>query len=320
MTATELILTGPDGANPLGYLCALGTLRTLSNAWPEAKVKMAWKQDGATWRPVLRANADLNDHDALVNTVYDELKKMEGHPAFNFRFQFDEKLRGTLWETTSVEINEYREYSLRAAESTDLQDRRWGDFVVAFGCDAAFNSKGKIYDTPFRFVSGQQSFLETIRTLIMNTDKSHLSEALFGPWMYQDNGRKQQLRWDPAEYRKHALRWQDPNSDKIIPTVRGANRLAIEALPLFPSVPSRARSQTAGFSLRNQRFTWPLWKFFASLETVRSLVCLSELSEDKPARDTLSAMGVVEVYRSTRVSLDPNREESYRNFAAAQPV
>jgi len=34
----SLILTGLDGANPLAYLAALGTLRGLTLAWPERLV------------------------------------------------------------------------------------------------------------------------------------------------------------------------------------------------------------------------------------------------------------------------------------------
>ena len=46
-----LVLTGIDGANPLGFLAALGTLLLLrQGAFPEAR--LAWKRT-ATWQPVL---------------------------------------------------------------------------------------------------------------------------------------------------------------------------------------------------------------------------------------------------------------------------
>lgn len=48
-----LLLRGLDGANPLAFLAALGTLRTLSLAWPDKKVRMNWVLAEGAWRPVL---------------------------------------------------------------------------------------------------------------------------------------------------------------------------------------------------------------------------------------------------------------------------
>jgi hypothetical protein len=321
---TELTLTGPNGSNPLGFLCALGTLRALSNAWPDANVKMAWKQMGAAWRPVLQVDhADLDGKteeevkNLIVKVLFAELQKMEGHPAFNFCYDDEDQ---TAWDTTNVTYTEYRRYCCQATESMRIGDRKWTDFAAAFGCDGAFNTKDKIYDTPFRFLSGNQKFLEVFRAIVSDTTTDHLSEAVFGPWMYQDDGRKKTLRWDPNEYRKHAFRWQDPNSDKIIPTVRGANRLGIEALPLFSTLPVGSRSQTTGFDRRNRQFTWPIWRSFISLRLVQSVLALKDLCSERPDRAQLSRMGIEEVFRSTRTALDNNREEGYRNFTPAKPV
>lgn len=53
--ANGLHLPGLDGANPLGFLAALGTLRALTDAWPNRNVKMAWSQIRGAWRPTLYA-------------------------------------------------------------------------------------------------------------------------------------------------------------------------------------------------------------------------------------------------------------------------
>jgi hypothetical protein len=321
---TEFILTGPNGANPLGFLCALGTLRTLTHACPNADTKMAWTQIGAAWRPVLRTDhasfngkSDAEAKDILVQVLHAEMQKMESHPAFNFRHEDEGH---TLWESTNIDHVEYRRYCVEASNALEAQDTRWVDFAVAFGCDGAFNPKGKIYDTPFRFVSGKQKFLDSIRAIVGDTTAKHLTEALFGPWLYQDDGRKKTLRWDPTEYRKHALRWQDPTSDKIIPTVRGANRLAIEALPLFATMPIGSRSQTSGFDRRGRRFTWPIWQPLMSVKLVQSVLSGNELCSERPDRTLLSKLGICEVFRSTRIALDNSREEGYRNFTPAQPA
>ncbi len=49
-----LLLVGLDGSNPLAFLAALGTLRTLTQAWPERHVSMSWEMSEGAWRPRLR--------------------------------------------------------------------------------------------------------------------------------------------------------------------------------------------------------------------------------------------------------------------------
>ena len=51
-----LLLSGIDGANPLAFLAALGTLRGLTIAWPERDVKLWWDPRDA-WRPRLSIDA-----------------------------------------------------------------------------------------------------------------------------------------------------------------------------------------------------------------------------------------------------------------------
>lgn len=77
----------------------------------------------------------------------------------------------------------------------------------------------------------------------------HLREALFGPWRYENDGLS--MRWDPDDAKEYALRWRDPSIGGVS-SVWGANRLAFEALPLFPTVPTEAGLRTTGF--RRQRF------------------------------------------------------------------
>jgi hypothetical protein len=53
MSAT-LLLYGLDGSNPLAFLAALGTLRSLSLLWPEERVRLAWKIHEGAFRPMLQ--------------------------------------------------------------------------------------------------------------------------------------------------------------------------------------------------------------------------------------------------------------------------
>ncbi|MGA2436333.1 MAG: hypothetical protein ABSG25_13735, partial [Bryobacteraceae bacterium] len=114
-------------------------------------------------------------------------------------------------------------------------------YLTAFGSDVfgSGSKKEQISDTEFRTMSGSgnQHFLKSMRDLAGNTGARHLHRSLLSEWDYGDD--KPSLRWDPAEYRPHALRAEDPSDDPI-QTMRGANRLAVESLPIFPGSRGRA--------------------------------------------------------------------------------
>jgi hypothetical protein len=216
------------------------------------------------------------------------------------------------------------------------RDRAWADFCAAYGTDADA-SDPEIAVTDFHFTSGQQSFMGTLRALAGEpppqsietpgkrkakrssedsgaTTIAHLDHALFEPWSYSDP--RPSLRWDPVDDRRYAYRAFDPTNASVSPilTVRGANRLAIEALPWLPTFPCDGDARTRGFSRRSNRdidFTWPIWDCWLGADTVRSVLGLRELYEDKPRRLELEARGIVEVFRSRRIG------GYYRNFSPA---
>lgn len=47
----SVLLKGIDGANPLGYLAALGVLRLLTLRSSESTIRMKWVQSAGAWRP-----------------------------------------------------------------------------------------------------------------------------------------------------------------------------------------------------------------------------------------------------------------------------
>ena len=306
--STTLVLSGLDGGNPLAFLAAVGTLRTATRAVPSAGWTMCWKTHDGHWSPVLVGGTSLTE-DGLVELLMPALKTMDGDPALCFA------------DDLTVGREQFREVAQAAQRVATLADRHFADFVAAFGCDSlSVPRKDQIQDTALRTMSGagHQHFLKSMRELVENTEPSHLKESLFSPWRYSDP--RPSLRWDPLDDRRHALRWKNPSGDAVR-TVRGANRLAIEALPLLPVAPGEHRLHTTGFSERRGEgdngveFTWPIWDASVDVEVVRSLLGLAEIQEPRPDRDTLVARGVVEVYRSQRITVD-----KYRNFTNAVPV
>ena len=307
-----LVFRGLDGGNPLAFLAAVGTLRTVTRAVPSAEWRLSWAIHDGHWSPMLVGGAGgANDgmtltEDGLVELLVPALTAMDDDPAFSFA------------DDLTVDREQFRRVAYDAYRTATPSDRHFADFITAFGCDGLSDAReDRIQDTALRTMSGagHQHFLKSMRELVTETDADALKRSLFSPWRYTDP--RPSLRWDPVDDRRHALRWKNPSADAV-QTMRGANRLAIEALPLLPTSPGERRLHTTGFSERRGEgvhFTWPIWEAPLAVELVRSLLSLEELQQPRPNRDRLLAIGVVEVYRSERITVD-----KYRNFTAAVPA
>ena len=302
---SEFLLKGLDGANPLGFLAALGTLRTATAAWSTRSVKMRWAQRSGGWRPELEISEVEPDEGAFLERMNAELKKMEGHAALTFASDL------------TLSADAFRRELIAAQGSSTPADHVRAEFLTAFGSDVVSNEDGIISDTAFRTVSGagNQHFLGFMQKLVRETDTGNLRDALFTTWRYRDVGMS--MRWDPADDRRYALRWNEPSGDPVM-TVRGANRLAIEALPLFTTMPVGRRLETTGFTQKRGRgalWSWPIWEVQACLDVVRSLLSMEELQDEVPDRNQLARRGVREVFRCQRIT-----QGKYRNFTPAVPV
>ncbi len=298
-----LLLCGLDGGSLLGFLAALGTLRTVALADPRSDWRMRWVEQEAMWLPEISSRRAIASNE-LVDLLMSALR-LELTPEFDF----DKNL------TVSPERfrNVAREAQCRALKD----DRRYADFLAAFGCEALTTDKREIQNTGFRTMSGvgHQHFLGTMKQLVEKTSASDLRRSLFKRWTYPD--RRLGLRWDPHEDRRYALRWANPSGSDGVPTMRGANRLAIESLPLYPTVPMGSCLKTTGFTQEDGTvwFSWPLWGCSIGIDLVRSLLALSGIQRLEPDRPKLHARGVVEIYRSRRTT-----NGRYRNFSSARPA
>lgn len=285
---TGITLSGLDGSNPLAFLAALGAFRLLASRL--ASVRLHWRIDG-NWQPVLSGFPD-----GFQNSICRMILDSPAVPAPDISLALGKNL------TVSATIYE----AFAQSTSTDLQQgkRLLADFVSAFGSEACTQEKkDRIQYTSFCFItgSGHQDFIETAATLLRDVKEDHIREALFGPWRYEKG---LSMRWDPADAREYALRWNDPGPEGV-KAVWGANRLAMEALPLFPVYPNGKELLTTGFRKSKpwDEFTWPVWTMPVSCDTVRSLVALQQLQEPIPDRTELTVMGIAEVFRVHRVRI-----------------
>jgi hypothetical protein len=316
-------LIGLVGDNPLAFLASVGTLRTLSQTWPTRQVRMSWHLV-ATWQPVLHVQGSCNEGE-IVQALVSALSGRDSAPEFTLGYE-----RGGAPKDLAIEVEAFTEIAGTAARAATVKDRNWSDFCAAYGSDA-FPTESTIQDTAFRTMSGagHQHFLEFMRKLAKTpspgstgrrssentgTDDTHICSALFAPWTYEDPGPA--MRWDPRDDRRYALRADNPSAsrDDPIRTMRGANRLAIEALPCFPTAPAAGGLLTAGFLRDEPVFSWPIWEPRITLPALQSLLLHPEVVSEKPRRDVLGPMGVVEIFRSRRITMG-----RYRNFTPAVP-
>jgi hypothetical protein len=301
MPKVELI--GLDGANLLGFLAALGTLRVLTLAEPEADVRMSWVEK-AWWTPVID-HSRIGTEEELIAAL---AERVCGEASINRAW--------TIGDDLTLTLAEFRRRLEEGASEATSAMRECADYLAAFGSDVfgAGSKKEQISDTEFRTMSGagHQHFLGFMRELAGKTSAEDLRRALLERWDYADG--RPSLRWDPADYRPHALRAEDPSGDPI-KTMRGANRLAIESLPAFPTIPWGRRIHTVGFQeqSRETEFSWPIWADPVGQYTVQSLLASKEVQDGE--QSLMVQRGVVQLFRARRFT-----EGKYRNFSPARAL
>lgn len=298
--ADSLPLIGLDGSNPLAFLAALGTLRVADGI--VAGCTLHWQFHSGRQRPVLIGLGA--DPEQALEAITEELLSLPTDVfEVNARLPFDSE-----------------EFRIFLMEASNAPNRRNAEFGCALGSEVCVDEKsGSFKDSAFRMVrsgdsagNGLLSYAQRIRK---STDKTALRRALFDTWDYADG--PPEFRWDPIGDKPYAHGWGDP-AKETARTMLGANSLALEALPLFPTVPDGPRVRTTGFHRRDKQvyFTWPIWSLPATVDVVRSLLTLPELGENEPDRASLAARGITEVYRCRRFP----SSQYYSNFSPAASV
>jgi hypothetical protein len=300
-----LVLHGLDGSNPLAFLAALGTLRTLSLAWRNRKVKMVWIMHAGAWRPAINAGRELHEQDVIDALLsYNESLKSATDDENADRFDFT-----SLGDIIGVAPDLFADFTCKAFDyatnpKSGLPRREPLDFVAAYGNPCCLSDKGTVEPTQLSFANGQsgQKLLRAFRELREALTEDILNRSMFSLWAYTDP--RPTFRWDPADCRPYAHLGSDPGNSATTPirTMQGANYLAFLGLPLLPSFPVQSRIRTTGFRqfARKWTWTWPIWSVPLEVDCVRSLLTLPDLLDTPVDRAKLSSYGVDEVFRSRR--------------------
>jgi CRISPR-associated endonuclease/helicase Cas3 len=291
----DLLLSGIDGSNTLAFLSALGVLRVLGETLADTDVRMHWTASGAAWAPVISGRGVPASEADLLGTLERVLvNDIDTHPA------------RLLAELSDAADDLDRRRLIFTGLTTAPRDQApllaW---LAALASDAAPPAATSQLQTARR-----DYFYGNLTSVIANCRREHLHRTLFCQWDYADPLENQSLHLDPSEDRRHAHQWSQPSGDrerKRSGGMLGANRLAIEALPLFTAVAEDNALRTIGFTgtrANNTRWTWPIWSTRLSVSVVRSLLTLPELqaeSLDAPMHQTLRERGVTAVFRTRRI-------------------
>ena len=301
----ELLLTGLDGRNPLGFLAAVGTAIVAKDIFPETR--LGWKLTPGGWRPSIQGCGEDEQEFScrLFKTLRDTSMTV---------FKIDKKM--------PFEASKLSDEFQTAQYRSSITSRRDADMLVSFGTELYPNKENNFQDSQFRMVrtgdSAGQGLPFYARKIREKTTQNHIQRALFHTWDYQDTDVPYSLRWDPIEDQRYALRWYNPSNKKSNGMI-GANSLAIEALRCFPTLLIGKKAQTTGFNRLDRLktyFVWPIWIPVVGIETLRSMLALPDLYRDPLPHLELDQRGIAEVYGSERIQ--PNRY--YSNFAPARPL
>lgn len=287
-----LLLPGLDGANPLGFLAALGLFRVLDGTNGSGQARMKWLPGDGTWIPALTGH-DL-DQESLLTLLTDTLPTtIDRHPV-------------RMLEALGMdEPSQRHELFRRRMQDASTSRRVDADWLAALASDVVPASAINQLQTTRR-----DYHYGNLTSVIRRTTRAHLRRAIFAPWDYADPLDNQSLHLDPSEDRRHAHQWNRPSSypeRRESGGMLGANRLAIEAFALFTSLPNSTALRTIGFTgqrSRDTRWTWPIWNVPISLPELRSLLALAELQRDDlsvEVQNRLRHRGVATVFRTARI-------------------
>ncbi len=297
----SLNCVGLNGANPLGFLASLGLFRHVATEL-DPTVRLKWEVAGGNWSPTLVGSSQiLYSDESMLAWLFESLRTEPTQHWLKRLNEFPPELLGLARPSA---------YSLAACDAS-LTDRIAADWLSCNGsdlCDAANNNQLQ--------TARRDYFPESVAAIVGVLTREQLMRTLFRQWDYADPIQKVSLHLEPREDRRHAYQWHKPVGDptrSLHGGMVGANRLAMEAWPLFQSVALRGDLQTIGFRgtrpMKGIRWTWPIWSAPLALCDITPVMGLDDLQLDPlekstDRRDALLARGINTAFRLRRILVE----------------
>ncbi len=297
-------LSAIDGSNPIGFLAALGTLR--SCAYQGVDARLSWVDKGR-WRPVIHG---VPSGDALVELLDTERQAWADEPALRYTYV---DAKGKTQAELKPPPAEWRRFLQQVRDSGRARSI---EQVGAYASDVVTDNNGNTKPTALHFSAGQQRFLDAAQDIHARTGPEELRGAVFGP---VTRVQSKSLRWDSQDSADYALRARTPSGDPVrkLKDV-GAEWLAFVGLGLLPVAPATSWRgpglQTTACAHRSNghHLTWPIWIVPAAIDSVRSVLA-SPIPSDPSAR---RVRGIACIHRSSIIRND----KGYGSFSPSQPV
>ncbi len=258
----KVILEGLNGANPLGFLAAMGLLRLVRGE--SDAVRLGFLPDGSFHPFVTGFEGDL------AALVCRDAALADGKQAWSVEYEKHEK-RGT---KVVADLKAPPDVFARFLSSCVAHWLNGGSeaaaYAAAFGTSVTVDGNGNTKPTAFHFTAANQQFLGTLEEIRASITLEWAACSLYKGKCVKPGSN---LRFDPAAERNWALMENNPNDDGTSVDAP-LEWLAFRGLPLFPTFPRGARIITTAVSGRgdDMEMTWPLWSVPASLETARSVL------------------------------------------------
>lgn len=274
-------LRGLEAHNPLGFLCALGTLSLLADRYGN-DVGLAWTRAAASWVPFV-VLPGTESEDALLDELVAACAARD--------------LEGELGWSKDVRLAD-RDEVRRALESAAPGRSR--EMVAASVAELPLWRDGPPH-TPFRLPGiAPAQLLDSALRQSAKPRRKDLRATLFEPWRYESGVNP--LRLDPGARRQaRALMAEAPTHAKTN-GVPGSVLLGIRGLTFFPLQPTVRGARSACWD--EQSFLWPIWDRPLPERLVRLVLVLPWLRErGDDAAANLRAHHVVARYRAARQRL-----------------
>src|SRR5262249_39702557 len=149
MTHEPMLLGGLDGANPLGFLAAVGLLHWATEVGGY-DATLQWVHEGG-YRPVLGGVPDVS---SLCQALAQDAGRWLTVPALELCYEDARDLKPPP-EFYAAWLRELRHTG--AVESLS--------FVLAYGSELGLDNNGRVKPTALHFTAGQQQFLASVREI-----------------------------------------------------------------------------------------------------------------------------------------------------------
>lgn len=275
---TRTILPGLSGANPLGFLSAIGLLSIIQRESEGAR--LGFLSDGSFLAYVEGIEVDL------AKLVTRDAELAAGPQVWRLEYEKIEKKGTKLVADLKAPPDAFRRFLVACVDQWCEGNSIPVAYAAAYGTDIAVDGKGNTKPTAFHFTAANQQFLGAVEAIRAAVNEEWVNRSLFEGDAAQSGTN---LRWDPSAERNWALMANNPNEEGTSVDAP-LEWLAFRALALLPSFPRGVRVFTTAVSGRGDdlKFRWPLWSVPVSVSTIRSLLPVGPASS---ARDRL-AVGI----------------------------